>query len=308
MLLVNTHLVPTAKSPAPEPKEYELSSSEEFVDKEFDKKEFLLRFQVSMTQAMSTAMSEVISKLLEQPAKTCRNKQRRKNLCEREAKHLADDTGTGSIIKQSRPASQCSRNTENVICHLVRSDSEVSEWIRRKIRTEAEHWTAIEKDAAQWKHWAIQISQEVAEAELQEAYLQKKEPDKIQAATHRARVANYELKKIQQLEAAGLTSSSPNNPHYMKVLNRWNPITDVRPAPAGQTLASTINVLRLCPYINQSWISNVSDDWCYWWCQRWLVMSAMVGDGQSLNGLWLQLWCCAYNRYDLVFQRIEEGR
>ena len=54
-------------------------------------------------------------------------------------------------------------------------------------------------------------------------------------------MANYELKKIQWLKAAGLTSSSPKDPHYMKVLNRGNPITDARPALAGQTLASTMN-------------------------------------------------------------------
>ena len=41
----------------------------------------------------------------------------------------------------------------------------------------------MEKDAAQWKHQAIQMNQEVAEAELQCAYLQGKEPVKIQAAT-----------------------------------------------------------------------------------------------------------------------------
>ena len=55
------------------------------------------------------------------------------------------------------------------------------------------------------------------------------------------RVVKYELKKIQRLEAAGLTSSSPNDPHYAKVLNKGNPIPDVRPALAGQTLAYTIN-------------------------------------------------------------------
>ena len=72
------HLVPTTKSLAPESKEDELSSSEEFVNKEFNKKEFLLSFQMSMAAAISTAMSEVISKLLEQPAKNCRDKQHRK--------------------------------------------------------------------------------------------------------------------------------------------------------------------------------------------------------------------------------------
>ena len=103
----------------PESNKDELSSSEEVVNNEFYKKDFLLRFQQSMT--------EVISKLLEQPVKTHGNKQHRKNLCDRGAKTLTDDTGTGSIIMQSRAASQCSGSTENVICHLVRSDSEGSE-------------------------------------------------------------------------------------------------------------------------------------------------------------------------------------
>ena len=76
----------------------------------------------------------------------------------------------------------------------MRSDSESSERVRRQIRTEAEHWAAIERDAAQRKHRAIQIDQEVAEAELQRAYLQGKEPEKIQAATLRTRAAKYELK------------------------------------------------------------------------------------------------------------------
>ena len=82
---------------------------------------------MSMVAAISTAMSEVILRLLEQPVKNHGDKQHRKNLCERNAKHLTDDTGTGSIIIQSRAASQCSGNMENMIRHLVRSESEVSE-------------------------------------------------------------------------------------------------------------------------------------------------------------------------------------
>ena len=70
------------------------------------------------------------------------------------------------------------------------------------------------------------MDQEVAEAELQCAYLQGKEPEKIQGATLRTRVAKYELKKIQRLEAAGLTNSLLNDPHHAKVMNRGNPITD----------------------------------------------------------------------------------
>ena len=92
------HLVPTAKSPTPESEEDELSSSDEVVIKEFDKNEFLLRFQENMVAAMTAAMSEVISKLLEQPTKNRGEKQRRKNLRVREAKHLTEDTRAGSVI------------------------------------------------------------------------------------------------------------------------------------------------------------------------------------------------------------------
>ena len=220
-----THLVPTAKSQAPESKEDELSSSNKGDTKEFDKKQFLLGFQITI--------SEVIWKLLEDPTKNHGEKQCRKNLRKKEAKHLTDDTGAGSVIMWSRAASHLSGNTENVIHHLVRADSEVSDRVQRKIGTEAEHWAAIEKDTAQQKHQAIQIDQEVTEAELQDAYLQGKQPEKIQAATLRTRAVKYELNKIQWLEAAGLTSSSPNDPHYVKVLNRGNPITDKRSAPVN---------------------------------------------------------------------------
>ena len=56
------HLVPTAKSPAPESKEDELGSSSEIVDKEFDKMEFL--------NELHTGFSQLISRLLEKPPKT----------------------------------------------------------------------------------------------------------------------------------------------------------------------------------------------------------------------------------------------
>ena len=137
--------MPTAKSLAPESKEDELSSSDEVVNKEFDKKEFLLGFQEKMAAAISAAMSEVILKLLERPTKNRGEKQHRKNLREKEAKHLTDDTGTGSAIMRSRTTSHQSGNTDNVIHQLVRSDSESSERVQRKIGTEAEHWAAVEK-------------------------------------------------------------------------------------------------------------------------------------------------------------------
>ena len=37
-------------------------------------------------------------------------------------------------------------------------------------------------------------------------------------------MANHELNKIQQLERAGLSSSTPNDPHIVRVLNRPVPI------------------------------------------------------------------------------------
>ena len=113
------HLVPIAKSPAPESEEDELSSSDKVVNKKFDKKELLLRLQKTI--------SEVISKLLEEPTKNCREKQCRKNLREKEAKHLTDDTRMGSAIVQSRATSHQSGNTDNVIHQLMRSHSESSE-------------------------------------------------------------------------------------------------------------------------------------------------------------------------------------
>ena len=52
----------------------------------------------ALSDAMSAAMNEVITKLLEQPTKDRGEKQHRKNLCEKEAKHLTDNTRTGSAI------------------------------------------------------------------------------------------------------------------------------------------------------------------------------------------------------------------
>ena len=113
------HLVPTAKSPAPEPEEDELSSSDEAVNKEIDTKEFILELQKTI--------NEVIMKFIERPMRNHGGKQRRKNLHEKEAKHPTDDTRTGSAIMRSRAASHQSGNTDNVIHQLVRSDSESSE-------------------------------------------------------------------------------------------------------------------------------------------------------------------------------------
>ena len=48
-----THLVPTAKSPAPESVEDELSSSSKVVDKEFNKTEFLIELHTGFSQSIS---------------------------------------------------------------------------------------------------------------------------------------------------------------------------------------------------------------------------------------------------------------
>ena len=84
------HLVPTAKSPAPESEEDELSSFDEAVNKEIDTKKFILELQKTI--------NEVIMKLIERPMRNHGGKQCRKNLREKEAKHLTDDNGTGSAI------------------------------------------------------------------------------------------------------------------------------------------------------------------------------------------------------------------
>ena len=66
-----------------------------------------------------------------------------------------------------------------------------------KIRTTADHWAAVEKDATQWKCQAIQLEKGIAEAEVKKLYLQKQPDDVIQSAVQRARMTNHELDKIQ---------------------------------------------------------------------------------------------------------------
>ena len=61
-MLKYAHLMPTAKSTDPESNEDELSSSEEIVDKEFNKMEILNK--------LHAGISQLITKLLEQPVKT----------------------------------------------------------------------------------------------------------------------------------------------------------------------------------------------------------------------------------------------
>ena len=70
---------------------------------------------------------------------------------------------------------------------------------------------------------------------MKRLYLQKQPDDVIRSAIQRARMANHELNKIQWLEKAGLVSSTPDDPHIMKVLNKPVPT-----APATQTQNSSI--------------------------------------------------------------------
>ena len=59
------------------------------------------------------------------------------------------------------------------------------------------------------------------------------------------RAAKHELNKIQQLEATGLASSSPNDPHYARIMNRRNPITDNGSAHEEQILAHNSDARRM---------------------------------------------------------------
>ena len=63
---------------------------------------------------------------------------------------------------------------------------------------------------------------------------QKQPDDIIWAAVQRARMANHELNKIQQLEKAGLSSSTPHDLYIVRVLNRPVPT-----GPATQTQNSS---------------------------------------------------------------------
>ena len=67
----------------------------------------------------------------------------------------------------------------------------------KKLEQLQDHWAAVEKDAAQQKHQAIQLEKTVAEAEVKKLYPQKQLVDVIWSAVQRARTANHELNKIQ---------------------------------------------------------------------------------------------------------------
>ena len=72
------------------------------------------------------------------------------------------------------------------------------------------------------------------------------------------RATKYELNKIKRLKAAGLTSSSPNDPHYVKVLNKGNPIPDGKSALAGQTLAYTVNARCTPKPLDKTWYASAN--------------------------------------------------
>ena len=82
----------------------------------------------------------------------------------------------------------------------------------------------------------------VAEAEVKKLYLKKQPEDIIQAAIHKARMSNHELNKIQRLEKAGLSSSTPHNLHIVRVINRLVPT-----GPETQTQNSSAIQLSSVP-------------------------------------------------------------
>ena len=53
------------------------------------------------------------------------------------------------------------------------------------------------------------------------------------------------MNQIQRLEAAGLASSSPNDPHYVRIMNRRNPTTDNRSAHEEQIMAYNSDARRM---------------------------------------------------------------
>ena len=71
-------------------------------------------------------------------------------------------------------------------------------------------------------------------------------------------MAKYELNKIQRLEAAGLISSSPNDPHYVRVMNRGNPIADKRSAQEEQTPAYSVNARQTPKPPDKLWQVNTN--------------------------------------------------
>ena len=99
---------------------------------------------------------------------------------------------------------------------------------------------------------------------MKKLFLQKQPDDIIQSAVQRARRANHELNKIQGLEKAGLSSSTPHDPHITKVLNK-----PVPSGPATQMQNSSIlsmsvrfTLILKVDYISQQNLNQIYYQWC----------------------------------------------
>ena len=185
-------------------------SSETSVEKRFNKMEFLNVFQ--------KAVNDMITQMIMKVAEELSSPKRSKRLCEKKAMPPPPKTNdTNSVMRQNSIDSHQTTETDNIIPQFIRSDSGSTDHVGQKIRMTADHWAVVEKDAAQGKRQGIQLEKSVAEAEVKKLYLQKQPDDVIWSVVQRARMANHELNKIQQLEKAGLSSSTPHNPHIAKV-------------------------------------------------------------------------------------------
>ena len=64
---------------------------------------------------------------------------------------LPKTTDTGSIADQNSIDSHHTQETNDFIHHFVRSDLESTCRVQQKIGSAVEYWSAVEKNAAQWK-------------------------------------------------------------------------------------------------------------------------------------------------------------
>ena len=206
----------------------EVYSSENSVKKRLDKMEFLNTFQ----KVIGNMITQLITKVAEEPSTLKCSKR----LCEKKSVAQPSKVNdTNSIVRQNSINSHQSIEMDNIIRQFVRSDSASTDPVWQKLGMTANHWAAVETDTAQQKHWAIQLEKSVAEAEVKKLYLQKQPDDIIYSTIQRARMANHELNKIQRWEKAGLSNSTPHDPHIVKVLNKLVPT-----GPATQTQNSSI--------------------------------------------------------------------
>ena len=180
-------------------------------------------------------VTHLITKVVEEPhSPRCS-----KWLCEKKVMPPSKTNDTNSVTRQNSIDLHQTQETDNLIYWFIRSDSGSTNHIWQKIGLTADHWGAVEKNATQQKHWAIQLEKNIAEAEVKKLYLQKQKHDVIQSAVQRARMANHKLNKIQWLEKAGLLTSTLHDPHITKVLNRWMPTGHATATQNSSALQST---------------------------------------------------------------------